>query len=82
MKMRLTFKDPDVLPEALDEITYKLKKKLIETGLTDVGAGAESEERTKKMEELTAQYMEYGEYIIVEFDDEAGTVRVVKNDET
>lgn len=82
MKMRLTFKDPDVLADARDHILYTTKKQLMqELKLTEAGADAESEERYKKMDKLVGQYMEYGEYITVEFDDEAGTVRVVPKNE-
>lgn len=82
MKMRLTFKDPDVLADARDHILYTSKKQLMhELKLSESGASAEAEERYKKMDRLVGQYMEYGEYITVEFDDETGTARVVSNNE-
>ena len=82
MKMRLTFKDPDVLADARDHILYTTKKQLMQDlKLSEAGADAEAEERFKSMDKFVGQYMEYGEYITVEFDDEACTAKVLKNDE-
>ena len=82
MKMRLTFKDPDVLCNAANDFIYLQKKSLMkELRLSESGAEAEAQERYKKMDRTIGKYMEYGEYITVEFDDETETARVVQNNE-
>lgn len=82
MKMRLTFKDPDVLIDELESQKFEMKKTLIkDLSISEEAAEVEVDFRMKKMEQLVDKYMEYSEYITVEFDDEAGTVRVVPKNE-
>lgn len=82
MKMRLTFKDPDVLIDELESQKFKMKKIIIkELNISEDAAEVEVDFRMKKMERLIDAYMEYSEYITVEFDDEAGTARVVPKGE-
>ena len=82
MKMRLTFKDPDVLIDELESQKFEMKKTLIkDLIISEEAAEVEVDFRMKKMEQLVDKYMEYSEYITVEFDDEAGTARVVPKNE-
>lgn len=82
MKMRLTFKDPDVLIDELESQKFEMKKTLIkDLNISEEAAEVEVDFRMKKMEQLVDKYMEYSEYITVEFDDEAGTARVVPKNE-
>lgn len=82
MKMRLTFKDPDVLIDELESQKFEMKKTLIkDLIISEEAAEVEVDFRMKKMEQLVDKYMEYSEYITVEFDDETGTARVVPNNE-
>lgn len=77
MKLSLTFKDPDVLSEALDEkrdeIVAQLKDNL---GLTQAGAEAEADARLESMRNFINDYMDFGEYITVTFDDQEQTAEV------
>lgn len=82
MKMRLTFKDPDILIDELESQKFEMKKTLIkDLNISEEAAEVEVDFRMKKMEQLVDKYMEYGEYITVEFDDENSTARVVPNNE-
>lgn len=82
MKMRLTFKDPDVLIDELESQKFEMKKTLIkDLIISEEAAEVEVDFRMKKMEQLVDKYMEYSEYITVEFDDEADTARVVLKNE-
>lgn len=82
MKMRLTFKDPDVLIDELESQKFEMKKKLVQDlQISEDAAEVEVDFRMKKMERLIDAYMEYSEYITVEFDDEADTARVVPKNE-
>lgn len=79
MKLSLTFKDPDVLSEAIYDKRRNLIKQLREElGLSEVGAEAEADERLKGIEEFISDYMPHGEYITIVFDDDELTVEVVK----
>lgn len=82
MKMRLTFKDPDVLHEELGDQRFAMVKKLVnDLKISEEAAEVEADVRLDKMVNLTSKYLEYGEYITVEFDDETGTARVVPKNE-
>ena len=77
MKLSLTFKDPDVLIEALNDKRYDMVKALKENiGLTAAGAEAEADARLEKIEEFIGRFMQWGEYITVTFDDEEQTAVV------
>ena len=76
MKFQVTLKDPDGFSEGLQEAT--------ERALNGVD-GIDKEERESLMEirrEKIAQHwtrwVEYGEYVTLEFDTEAGTAVVVE----
>jgi hypothetical protein len=77
MKLSLTFKDPDVLSEALNDERYKMVKHLRESlGLSEAGAEAEADARLKSIELFISDYMQWGEYLTVTFDDEEQTAEV------
>lgn len=75
MKIRVTFKDPDVMPDSVDDAARRLACPL----------GVEAEEweeiRARRAEKakdaITKLWMDYGEYIVVDFDLDAGTATVV-----
>lgn len=62
MKFRVTFKTPDAVSEALDSEEFD----------------GESEELKQAMENFTLQWIEFGEYLTVEFDTARQTCKVVK----
>lgn len=75
MKIQITFKDPDVAQDALDDAF----KNFTVEGITDP---EELEElryvRKRKAAEAIFSWMKYSEYITVEFDTEAKTATVVQ----
>lgn len=73
MKIRVTFKDPDALDNALQEAPL-----VRPDGLTDEEWEPIAEARREKIRDgLCATFIEYGEYITVEYDTEAKTCTVV-----
>lgn len=79
MKLQVTMKDPDTLFDAIDDKKRELTKQFIaEKGLTFAGAEAESIALLEKMEQFTATFFKYGEYLTIEFDDETQTTTVLK----
>lgn len=74
MKIRVTFKDPDVVA---DEIERCVSADVATLGLSKVEADAVAELRAEKVVEFVSKWVKYGEYITVEFDTDAGTAVVV-----
>lgn len=77
MKIQITFKDPDVVYEAVrDAVTKEVnaiesldadeKESLIET-------------RTEKVNDKLDKWIKYGEYVTIEFDTEADTATVQRS---
>lgn len=75
MKFRVTMKDPD---SAYDAIRDAAKESVKETGLPEDEQEAVLEKRIEKLTAFADQWMEYGEYILLEFDTDAGTCVVIK----
>lgn len=75
MKVRITFKDPDGVYEAIDDA---VKESLKTDGLDKDEAEAISELRHEKVSRVLSKWVEYGEYVTVEFDTDAGTAIVVE----
>lgn len=79
MKIRVTLKDPDTMHDAVDDAVGKMPPP----------DGVESEEwdriresRAEKVKEaISAKWMEYSEYLTVEFDTDAGTATVIANND-
>lgn len=77
MKFRVTMKDPDTLYEAIGE---SVKGQIEEQHASLDADEKESlrETRTAKIRELCSKWFEYGEYLTVEIDTDAGTCSVVE----
>lgn len=74
MKVKITFKDPDGVHECVrEEVMESIPK-----GLTDTEAGDLLETRTESVHAALKQWIEWKEYLTVEFDTEAGTATVLK----
>ena len=75
MKIRVTLKDPDTMPDAVEEAFRRQPKP---DGLSDEEWEDVRDERAAAAKERIAKrWMEYSEYLDVEFDLEADTARVV-----
>jgi hypothetical protein len=77
MKFRITLKDPDGVGESLDHEVHRL----LPDDLDDEEREVVSEVRLAKLEKFIEPWVEYGEYITIEFDTEAGTATVQKTKE-
>lgn len=79
MKFRVTMKDPDSLYDAAE---YAAKDALAATeGIDDEEREMLRDARSAKLRELAAMWFEYGEYLTVEIDTEAESIRVVPRGE-
>jgi len=77
MKFRVSMKDPDTLQDAIERAVNEEVKAL---GFVDNDeAAAVAEVRREKAAEVCAQWFQYGEYLTVDIDTEAGTCVVVKS---
>lgn len=75
MKVRVTLKDPDTMPDAVDEAAAKLKRP---AGVDEDEWEGICEERAAKAKAVIShKWMQYGEYLDVEFDTEAMTATVI-----
>jgi hypothetical protein len=75
MKIRVTLKDPDSMPDAVIDAFMLVEKP---DGVDDEEWHGLREERAKKAQEaISDQWMPYGEYLVVEFDTEANTATVL-----
>jgi hypothetical protein len=63
LKFQVSFKTPDAVGDTLDEIQENLKF---------------DDYEKEDLEEFTRKWIEYGEYVTVEFDSVKGTCRVVE----
>lgn len=73
MKFKVTFKDPDVVYDAITDAA----KESIPDCITDEEREALAELRRDELSEFTSKWVRYGEYITLEFDSEAKTATVV-----
>lgn len=75
MKFKITLKDPDGFSDGISEAA---EKSLGDTsGLSDSERESVAEDRIESIGEALRKWVEYGEYIEIEFDTEAGTATVV-----
>lgn len=79
MKFTVTMKDPDALYEACHDAAEEYAKSV--EGLDADERKALSDLRFEKLRDFADQYMRYGEYIDVEFDTDANTAIVLKDDQ-
>jgi hypothetical protein len=75
MKILVTFKDPDTLHDAVTD-AFERADKPVDLEAEEWKMIRESR-RDSAVDKITADFMEYGEYITIEFDTEARTARVV-----
>lgn len=74
MKIQITFKDPDGVSNSLDSAV----EESLPEGLDAEEAHALREMRQEKYQEAIKPWVEYGEYVHIEIDTNAGTAVVVK----
>lgn len=78
MKFRVTFKDPDGVSESL---FWEAKKSVEEiSGIEEDELEDLIKNREEKLSKFIRKWVEYDEYLTVEFDTEAGTASVVQRE--
>jgi hypothetical protein len=76
MKVRCYFKDPDTMPDCVDDAYKKAEKP---EGLDDREWELVKEQRAEATKEhISDKWMDYSEYLMVEFDTDAGTATVLE----
>ncbi len=76
MKIRMALKDPDTMPDAVEEAVQADTKRI--EGLSEAERVGVSRSRTAAIEmEISDRWMRYGEYLLVEFDTETWTATVL-----
>jgi hypothetical protein len=75
MKFKVTMKDPDTLGDAIDD-AVRADLKTVD-GLSDNERETLLDDRRDAVKAVTAKWFEYGEYVTIEIDTEAGTATVV-----
>ena len=73
MKFTITLKDPDAIFDGIDEAAVAS----LPQGLPPDEASALANIRQKKLEVFVNDFVKNGEYVVVEFDTDARTARVV-----
>ena len=76
MKIKITFKDPDRVYEAIQEAAESEAKSI--QGLDTHEMALISDTKFKKLSEQCKPWIEYGEYVTIEIDTDAGTATVLK----
>lgn len=77
MIYNITFKDPDAVIDCVEEqLKEQLNKQYPELDIFELNALRES--RNEKVQKFLSRWIEFGEYLTVEFDDEKGTATVVQ----
>lgn len=74
MKFRVSFKDPDTFDDAVRDA---VKAELDRSGLDADETEALIDVRMAKVQKAIGHFVEYGEYIHIEFDTEARTATVI-----
>lgn len=74
MKIKITFKDPDGVYDRISDVVIDQLRNI--EGITDDERETMEESRREGMNELLSKWIEYSEYITIEFDTEAGTAVV------
>ena len=76
MKVAITLKDPDGVYESIrDAVKLRLKS---QTGLSQFERDALEEAGIQDLEEKLRKWIEYNEYVTIEFDTDAQTARVLE----
>lgn len=80
MKIRVYLKDPDNMPDAVLEAVQKDVRSI--EALSPTERTQVAEDRAADIQtEIAHRYMQYSEYLMVEFDTDDWTARVVPNAE-
>lgn len=74
MKFTVSMKDPDTLHDCIRDA---VKAEVAKLGLSDDEAEALEEVRHEKVSDVCSRWFQYGEYLRVEIDTEAGTCTVL-----
>ncbi len=75
MKIRVTLKDPDTMPDAVAREQERQPKP---EGIDAIEWDTICEDRARAVQSvITERWMPYGGYLVVEFDTEAGTATVL-----
>ena len=74
MKIKVTMKDPDTMPDAVQNAVMG---EVAEMELSDDEFNSMVELRTERVRAEMAKWFEYGEYLTVEFDTETMTATVL-----
>lgn len=89
MKFRVTFKTPDAVYDAIHDEANKIMKRKREVmedalgyTLTDPEVEAITQARVYEMSRCADKFVEFGEYITIEFDPKENTAKVVPVRET
>lgn len=77
MKIRVTLKDPDGF---YDSVKEAVKESLKGIGLSEAEVEAVAETRLEETWEKLEKWIEYKEYVDLEFDTEAGTAVIVERE--
>jgi hypothetical protein len=77
MKFRITMKDPDGPYECIQDAAEEMVEAI--EGLTPEERQVFRHSRVDMLRDFAGRWMEYGEYITVEFDTEAGTATVIES---
>jgi hypothetical protein len=80
MKFRITLKDPDGFYEGIDLATFESVKSHLGEDPDSEVEEAVSKVARKKIESFIKKWVEYGEYIDIEFDTDTGTAVVVERE--
>jgi hypothetical protein len=75
MKLRIVLKDPDGVYNCIDEDVSESLRAM--TGISDDERDVLREHRREEMGEAIKRWVEYGEYVTIEIDTDAGTAVVV-----
>lgn len=76
MKFTVTMKDPDGPYESIDDAVEQLMKEQPPGEFDD--ADAIRKQRRRKLDSFTAKWLQYGEYVTLEFDTDTNTCTVVQ----
>lgn len=79
MKFCITFKDPDRVGDSIEEMANEQVSAI--PNIDEEEREALLESRKKKIDGLLEKWIEYGEYVEIEFDTDAGTATVVPQKE-
>lgn len=77
VKIQVLLKDPDTMHDAVDDAVKKLERpaELHSDEWADVCEGRAQDIKSQ----ISSRWMEYGEYLCVEFDTDANTATVIPN---